>query len=105
MTIVAPAFFPFSTSSLLMAVPSAIFTSFNAENSWIKSNAPGVVVVNSIKSTPASTNAWANFRPSSVVLLRIIAINPEEKSTPPINSLLITGPVKLLICACLMLTP
>jgi hypothetical protein len=59
-------------------VPSAIVTPFNPENSSIKSNAPGVVVVNSIKSTPASTNAWANIRPSSVVLLRIIAINPEE---------------------------
>ena len=91
---------PYTTLDLPETKPSD-----TSDTSSIKSKAPGVVVVNSIKSTPASTNAWANIRPSSVVLLRIIAINPEEKSTPPINSLLITGPVNLKICACLMLTP
>ena len=50
-------------------------------NSSIKSNTAGVVVVNSITSTPAEINAVAAARASSAVLVRIMATRPDSNES------------------------
>jgi hypothetical protein len=59
-------------------------------NSSIKSKTAGVVVVNSITSTPAAMRALAAARASSAVLVRIMATSPEanESSLAIVSSII-----------------
>ncbi|CAB4707205.1 unannotated protein [freshwater metagenome] len=57
-----------------------MFEVFDA-NSSIKSKTAGVVVVNSITSTPDAISAVAAARASSAVLVRMIATKPESNES------------------------